>query len=219
MNPIPRSLVTSTLMLVLASCVPWTVRPIGGEAKPAAGTMAPADPVAYVDSIWSSRLVPAVLNSAVDARELLTALAASPTVARERYGQSDSGGGIYYIVKGEGVVTAVDNRSRVGLAFVDIAPFDGRPDISIQIGPVLSGNALRDATGIVRFSDFVNQLQFADAGNEINNRVLRTVLAPLDLTRLKGLTVSFAGALPAVDQADPPLAGLVPVLLTSKERQ
>ncbi|MBE0658512.1 MAG: DUF2291 domain-containing protein [Bryobacteraceae bacterium] len=219
MNRTPRAVAVLGLMLVLASCVPWTVRPIGGDATPAAAAVASSDPVAYVDSIWSSRLLPAVLNTAVDARELLTALAASPSAARQRYCLHYSGSGAYCVVKGEGIVTSIDNRSRVGLAFVDIAPFDGRPDVSIQIGPVLSGNALRDATGIVRFSDFVNQLQFADAGNEINNRVLKSVLAPLDPKRLKGQTVSFAGALPATDHADPPLAGLVPVLLTIKERR
>jgi predicted lipoprotein len=210
MTPAPRILALSAL--ALASCVPWTTRPIAGEARPPA-----ADPVAYVDSIWSSKLVPSVLNTAVDARELLDALSASPA-AFDKYCKHDSGPGGYCTVKGEGVVTAVDTRSRAGLALIDIAPFDGRADLSIQIGPVLTGNALRDSTGVVNFSDFVNQLQFADAGNEINNRVLKHVLAPIDPSRLKGKTIAFAGALQTRAGSDPPLAGLIPVMLAIRER-
>jgi predicted lipoprotein len=72
---------------------------------------------------------------------------------------------------------------------------------------------LRDATGIVRFTDFVNQLQFADVGNELNERVLKTVLAPLDKAWLKRRMVTFAGTLAAESNAQPPLRELVPVKL------
>jgi predicted lipoprotein len=186
----------------LGSCVPWTVRPIEPESQ------TPATAAAYVDSIWSSRLIPATTNEAVDARVLLDAVAASPAEARTHYAHS-----CCFLVKGAGTVLSLDAHSRVGLALVDIAPFDGKPDISIQIGPVLRGNSLRDATGIVRFTDFTNQLQFADAGNEINERVLKTVLAPVVNDVAAGRTIRFAGALEARQNTSPPLAELVPVQL------
>ena len=196
----------------LASCVPWTVRPIGTETDAGSG------PVEYVDSIWSAKLTPAVLNGAVDARVLLDALAASPADAAQRYGHREANGPVYFLVKGQGTVIAVDTRSRMGLALVDVAPNDGRPDISIQIGPVLRGTALRDATGIVRFTDFVNQLQFADVANELNSRVMKTVIAPLDAAKLKGRVVAFAGVLAAPEgRADPLLRELLPIRLTIEE--
>ena len=195
----------------LASCVPWTVRPIESQ-KEAAGP-ATANPAAYVDSIWSAKLLPAVDRNAVDARTLLDALAASPEQALARFGHRQANGPAYFIVKGEGVITSVDRRSRMGLALVDVAPFDRRPDVSIQIGPVLRGTSLRDATGIVQFTDFVNQLQFADVGNELNDRVLKTVLGPLDQAHLAGRVVSFAGTLAAEAKAEPPLRELMPVRL------
>lgn len=212
---IPPPLTFSVLILCanLVACVPWTVRPIQ-EEKP---SIANAD--AYVDSIWSGKLVPAVSNGAIDARTLLDALAASSQQARSRYAHCDSGGACFFLAKGSGTVVAVDTRSRVGLALVDIAPLDGKPDVSIQIGPVLRGTALRDATGIIRFTDFVNQLQFADAGNAINDRVAKTVLARLDLTALKGRDVSFAGALRAEDKSSPPLAELVPMQLSVEDHR
>jgi predicted lipoprotein len=187
----------------LASCVPWTVRPIETETK------APATAAAYVDSIWSGKLVPAVMNAAVDARVLLDALAASPAEARTRYA-----GSCCFMVKGAGTVLSLDTRSRVGLALLDVAPFDGKPDLSIQIGPVLRGNSLRDATGIVRFTDFTNQLQFADAGNEINDRVLKAVLSPVAKDIAVDRTIHFVGTIEARDKTAPPLAELVPVQLT-----
>jgi predicted lipoprotein len=201
----------------LASCVPWTVRPIGTETDAGSGP-AVAGPVEYVDSIWSAKLTPAVLNGAVDARVLLDALAASPADAAQRYGHREANGPVYFLVKGQGTVTVVDTRSRMGLALVDVAPYDGRADISIQIGPVLRGTALRDATGIVRFTDFVNQLQFADVANELNSRVLKTVLAPLDAAKLKGRVLTFAGALAAPDgKGEPPLCELLPIRLTVED--
>jgi predicted lipoprotein len=204
--------------LSLASCVPWTVRPIGKEEAAANGP-AVASPVEYVDSIWSAKLIPAVLNGAVDARVLMDAMAASPGDAAQRYGHRDANGPVYFSVKGSGTLTAVDTRSRMGLALVDIAPYDGHPDVSIQIGPVLRGTALRDATGIVRFTDFVNQLQFADVGNELNGRVLKTVLAPLNVTKLKGAAVAFVGVLAAPEgKAEPPLRELLPIRLTIEGR-
>ena len=71
---------------------------------------------------------------------------------RHRLGRQDPGGPAYFSVKGEGRVLSADTRSRVGVLFVDVAPFDRRADVSIQIGPVLRGTALRDATGFVRFA-------------------------------------------------------------------
>ena len=205
--------------LALESCAPWTVRPIESGTDAASGSAA-LTPAAYVDSIWTAKLVPAVMAAAVDARTLLDALAASPAEASARYGHKESGAAACFIVKGRGLVVRVDTMSRNGLALVDVAPFDGRPDVSIQIGPVLRGASLRDATGVVRFSDFVNPLQFADVGNELNDRVLKTVLAPIDRAALGGRVVSFAGTL-AVEEnkTEPPLRELVPVTLVVEERR
>ena len=56
----------------------------------------------------------------------------------------------------------------------------------IQVGPVLRGTALRDALGFIRFTDFANQFDFAGVANALNDRVLATVLGPLDVEALAG---------------------------------
>lgn len=207
------------LLAGCASCVPWTVVPIEPAGRGLKEQATALPPAAYVDSVWESKLIPAVVKGAVDARVLLDALAKSPEEARTRYGRCEASGGCYFSVTGTGVVTAVDTRSRVGLAMIDVAPLDGRADVSVQIGPVLRGTSLRDATGLVRFTDFVNQLQFADVGNELNDRVLKTVLAAVGREALVRRTVSFVGTLAAGEKTDPPLREVVPVRLTMEERR
>ncbi len=219
MTRLPSFYALLALAIAPRSCPPWTVRPIESKDQTVLQASAVANPAAYVDSIWASKLVPAVMSSAVDCRALLDAIHQSPEEAQARYGHREAGGPVYFIVKGAGRVTAVDMRSRVGLVLVDIPPFDRHPDISIQIGPVLRGTSLRDATGLVRFSDFVNQLQFADAGNELNDRILKTVLSPLDRPALDGSAVSFVGTLAAETNAEPPLRELIPLQLKVEGRR
>jgi len=193
--------------LLLGGCKLWTVRPIEDTQTTNPGSLSAA---AYVDSIWSPKLLPAISSAAVDAQTLLDAQAG-------KYCHQTANGPCYLIVKGEGRVIGADQRSRSGILEIDIAPFDGKPDLTIQVGPVLRGVALRDATGIVQFSDFTNQIQFADVGNELNARVLKTVLGPFDVAGSKGRTVEFAGTAVSGDSSGPAIRDLVPVRLAVKE--
>ena len=178
-----RIVVVVGLFVLLSGCVPWTVRPIQDDSSKSSTTTSQS-PAAYVDSVWDSKLIPAILNSAVDARALLDGLAAS----------AGSGTQKYFTVKGSGRVLKADKSSRNGLLLVDVAPFDGKADLSIQVGPVIRGSALRDATDVIRFSDFTNQIAFADANNALNDRVLKSVIGQIDLKSLAGHTVEFVGA-------------------------
>lgn len=203
------------LMTALSGCSPWTVRPIQ-ESAPSDGSA--VTPSAYVDSIWASKLIPAIVKAAPDARVLLDAIASSPDEAAKKFGHNE-GGAAYFAVKGSGQVLAVDTVSRNGLLLLDVAQFDGKPDVSIQIGPVLRGTALRDATGLIRFTDFANQLAFADIANELNNRVLKTVLEPLDVKSLPHKTVEFTGVFALESGAKPPIRGVIPIVLKVEDAQ
>jgi predicted lipoprotein len=174
-------------LLATAACSPpWTVRRIHEEAA--------FNPAEYAARIWDSKLVPAIAASAVAAEQFR---ATRPGV---------------YAVKGTGKVLAVDTASRAGTLALDLAPYDGGPDLTLQIGPVLRGYAVRDAAGVVRFSDFVNQIQFADAGNALNARALSMVLQPVHPAGLAGRTVEFLGVF-EFDPAHPAIRDVVPVRL------
>lgn len=204
------------LALAVASTSCWTIRPIDSKES-ASDTVATLDPAAYVNALWPSKLLPTIENSAVDARTFLDAYIKSPAEALARWGRHEANGPVYLEIKGEGRVTSVNMRSKVGLAMVDVAPFDGAPDMTIQIGPVLRGTSLRDATGLIHFSDFINQLQFADVGNELNERVVKTVLAPMERATLAGKKISFAGTAQGEVNAAPPIRELIPVRLMVQE--
>jgi predicted lipoprotein len=190
-------------LLALCSCVPWTVRPI--EKNESGSGPQRFNAAAYVDSIWNSKVLPAAMDGSADLGTLIAALRSDPAAANRRYGHKAGEGAACFLVNGQGRVLRVDAGSRSGSMTVDLPPYDGRPDAAIQIGPVLLGTALRDALPFIDFAQFVNQLDFADVGNELNSRA-----AKVALKELPGKTVSFCGAL------EQPEAGAVPRIVPVK---
>lgn len=168
---------------VIAVLRPWTVRPLEGQ-KPAV-----FDTGRFVSSAWP-RLVRDATLTAADVSDIVPPAGASPSRAR--------------FVKGTGVVTAVDRRSRVGVMLVRVTG-PSPVTVAIQIGPVIRGTALRDASGFIHFSDFTNQSEYAAAANALNESALRVVIAPFQAEALQGRTVAVVGAVgrsaPRVDGA------------------
>ena len=201
-----------TGVLAMSSCTPWTVRPINDHSD-ATTSSRHLTPAAYVDSMWSSKLVPQILQSATDARTLSDAMSSSLDDAERKYGRKVGIDAWYFMIKGEGKVLGADTSSRTGLLLVGVQPHSQHADVSIQIGPVLRGSALRDSTGLISFSDFVNQLDFADVAANLNDKAKQTVLASLEPKTLVGKTVQFAGAFEAHTASTPPIADVVPVEL------
>jgi len=104
----------------------------------------------------------------------------------------------------------LDTTSRAGKLLLDLEPADGQPDAAMLTGPVILGTSVRDAAGFIEFTNFANQLDYADVSNELNQRVLDTVIAPLDLEALPGRTITVHGAWTPAGGA---LPEIVPLLL------
>ena len=66
--------------------------------------------------------------------------------------------------------------------------------IALQIGPVVRGTALRDATGAAPFDQFTNQLDYADVAKEMNKRGVKAAFANVDPSSLADKTITFLGA-------------------------
>ena len=96
----------------------------------------------------------------------------------------------------------VDTRSRSGTATVALDT-EPRATVVLQVGPVITGTAIRDALPALGFDRFVNQIQHADVGNELNARVEREVLQGLDRAALRGRHVRFAG-MASFEEGRPP---------------
>ncbi|HEY8593842.1 MAG TPA: DUF2291 domain-containing protein [Devosiaceae bacterium] len=153
------------------------------------------DPAGYVERIWTDQVIPTLTANAVDADTLLGAVAKDPDVAGKTYGHRAGEGNPWsYEIKGSGKVVSVDTSSRHGLMTLEIAGADGSHAVSIQIGPVVFGTALRDSLPFIKFGDFVNQLQFAQISRALNDRAVKDVTASFDATGAEGKTVRFVGA-------------------------
>ena len=189
---------TALAMGALAVLRPWTVRPIH-TSQPAA-----FDAAAYIAKAW-----PRVLDEAE--RTAVEIQAARSAAAAQRGGGAPSSRRPVF-VKVTGVVTAVDRRSRVGVAHMRADT--GSPVlIAVQVGPVLRGTALRDAVPFLNFTDFANQSEFAAVSNALNDRVLRDVLGGLDVESLPGRTITVIGAASFAGEGDDRPVDVVPVKL------
>ena len=200
-----RSSATGTVILglVLAStaCKPWTVRPIQ-ERSSQDSPGATFDARVYVESIWEPKVIPSAKATAVEIAEIDRMRSPGTSVTQARTS---------IIVRGTALVTDVDMKSRVGLAYLDVGT-SASSRFALQVGPVLRGTALRDALAFVRFSDFVNQIDFAAVASELNARALQSAFNGVDPASLKGKTVSFWGAT-AVGPAAAAVLEIVPVSL------
>ena len=108
------------------------------------------------------------------------------------YGYREEGGDYpwNFLIKMDGRVVAVNTKSRKGTMSLDLPPYDGTPDVTVWIGPIITSYSIRDAlnfisftTGVKGASDtqykFDTQVQFSELSNSLNRRGNQNVLAVL----------------------------------------
>ena len=174
----------------------YTYVPAGQEKAAGAGGSATFDAKTYVAGIWQSKVVPTVEKDAVPVAELLPALDADQAAASKKYGnQAGTGSPYAFLVKGSGTVTAVDEEAPTHPLTVKVDGLTGKAaNVQVVTGPVIAGTALRDAVKFIKFGDFTNQLDYADAATQLNNKVKTDVLAKVKAKDLVGKKISFSGA-------------------------
>ncbi len=151
------------------------------------------DKVAYVNGIWESKVLPTVQSKAVDFSRLYTELILNQDAASQKYGNK-VGGPYNFLTKFDGKVLSADTSSRVGVIKVEVQANNAPVELTVQVGPVVQGTAIRDGLGFITFNEFVNQLQFADVADELNTRGLKNALGSTDPITLVGKTVTISGA-------------------------
>ena len=150
----------------------------------------------YVAVVWDERILPVYEEQAVDYTTVLSSLRDDRQSASERYGLACETGEPFFVFKVRGTCRVVeyDDSSRNGVIRVDVEPTDGEVDAMLQVGPVIRGTAIRDSMEFIRFTDVGNQLQFAALANELNARMRKDSVEPLDLPSIVGKRISFLGA-------------------------
>jgi predicted lipoprotein len=136
------------------------------------------------------KVAPLIERNAVPITELVPALKADADAAGEKYGKREGSSPYSFPVTAEG--TGADLNGSLLSLTVDGLPADTQ--VWIQVGPAITGTSLRDATGTIKFGDFLNQVQYADAGTALNNEVRTKVLAGVQPTTLTGKKISVVGA-------------------------
>ena len=163
------------------------------------------DPVAYVDGIWDSQLMPTFDEGAVELSRILAEMEpdASGAAAKDdliaianQYGLITVGEAHVYMVKGAGRIVSVDAETSLGTAEVMLDGYDGPIKVLLYIGTRIPSDdtSVRDAVGFITFGDFREQTEYGRVSTEINKRVLATVLGDIDRNNLVGKTISFKGA-------------------------
>jgi predicted lipoprotein len=145
-----------------------------------------------VADIWDSKVIPTILEQAVELTTVLDALANNPEAAGQKYGHREKGGDYpwNFIVKGEGRIITVNTKSRKGTLTIDVPPYDGKPDATIWIGPIITSYSIRDSLDFISFTSgvgsskvqykFDTQVQFAELSNALNARGNKNILATLE---------------------------------------
>lgn len=188
-------------LLSLAACKLWTIRPIESKAQTSAASSQQFNADAYVDSIWQSKVVPTMTEKAADLAAVLTALDADGEAAKKQYSSGDAGGAAHFIVKGAGRIRSVNASSQNRTIVISLPNYQGQAEVVLQVGPVFRGTSLRDAVGFIQFNQFVNQIQFAEVGNKLNDRVTTAVSKDFDLTAAQGKHLTFYGAFTLSDRS------------------
>ncbi|PZG19093.1 DUF2291 domain-containing protein [Nonomuraea aridisoli] len=176
------------VLVIIAILTSTTYRP---DTAPRAGEQAKFDPAKYGAQTYEPKVVPAIQEKAVDIVTLQKAIAADPDAAGQKYGARDGTGPYSFAVS----LTGTAGKPESGLLEVKVPELDDDTRVSVQIGPAINGTALRDAVGFIKFGQFTNQVEYADAATALNNQVKAKVLASLDPDALEGKKVTVVGAM------------------------
>ncbi|WP_244486799.1 DUF2291 domain-containing protein [Aurantimonas sp. Leaf443] len=135
-----------------------------------------------------------VEERAVEAPTLAAAIAADKAAAAKQYGV-DAGTGPVFPVKFVGTV----GEGKSGVYKVAVEGLPPELTVRVQTGPAVNGTDLRDATGEIQFGQFVNQIEYQNAGAALNNAMKKDVLAAIDPSALPGKTIAVTGVFKLVN--------------------
>ncbi|WP_436761236.1 DUF2291 family protein [Streptosporangium sp. V21-05] len=186
---IPARWIAVALAVAILAAIGFSTQYRSAESVAASGPRR-FDPAAYGARTYEHKIVPAVERKAVELPVLVRAMHADMEAAGKRYGVRQSNGPYAFAVRGTGTAGTV----RSGLMPVTVPGLPPDTRVSLQVGPVINGTALRDAVGFIGFGQFLDQVEYADAATALNDRMREKLLKNLDVSRLKDKKISFVGA-------------------------
>lgn len=144
------------------------------------------DAASFVAEIWENELLP-VYDSATNLSVLLDQLKQNPKLTFKKEAQALGIGNIgYFKMKGEGTVLSVNENNvliQVGDQIVEIET------------EFIFGNAVRDASGLIKINDYDETSDFNSISESINEKIRKEVIPEFRAKVLKGDKVFFKGAI------------------------
>ncbi|MEU4536622.1 DUF2291 domain-containing protein [Streptosporangium sp. NPDC023825] len=186
---IPARWIAVALAVALLAAIGFSTQYRSAESVAAAGPRR-FDPAAYGARTYEDRVVPAIERKAVELPVLVKAMNTDMEAAGKQYGVRHGNGPYTFAVEGVGRAGAV----RSGLMHVTVPGLPPGTRVSLQVGPIINGTALRDAVGFISFGQFLDQVEYADAATALNDQMREKLLRNLDVPRLEGKKISFIGA-------------------------
>lgn len=163
------------------------------------------DPVAYVEGVWDSKILPTFEENVVELSSVFTEMQPDADgiapkedliAVAEKYGLITLGEAHVYMVRGSGKIVNVNTESSLGTAEVALDGYNGPIKAMLYIGTRIPSDesSVRDAVGFISFGDFKEQTEYGKVASQINKHVIENVLDVVDRDNLIGKTVSFNGA-------------------------
>ncbi|WIJ26379.1 DUF2291 family protein [Devosia sp. RR2S18] len=147
----------------------------------------------FAQELWDPRALPYFGETAKPVGEVVPVITADLEVAGTRFGyRAGEGSPWSFVVSGSGKVVAKNTESRAGI--LEVAVEGMAEPVTIQIGPVIRGNAIRDALPFVSFKDFTNQLEYANAGKALTALAFEGIAEVASAISV-GEMVTFTGAI------------------------
>jgi predicted lipoprotein len=187
--PMPKTSLKYAVLLILLGVVAYNSVYFKklDDVKASSGSTSKFDPVAYAQTYWNSKLLPAT-STATDFSTLIALLKTDKEKAVETYSHALGIGNIrYFLVKGEGKLTAIgDNDVTVSL------PSGETVNLATEY---IFGNAVRDASGLIKITEFDNTMDLNNVSAELNAIIRKKVVPPFRASAKVGSTVKFVGAI------------------------
>ena len=218
---VPRSLPSCAIVLILAGLVSACKiekTPVGDPSQTATSVFindSSFNPDSMVDADWDKKILPIIRDKAGAYADVAAAIAKNPDEAGERFGYREKQAGSVwtYVARFDGVITAANTESRAATATIKT---EGAPDVTLQIGPVVRGTAIRDLLAYMPFGAFKNQVDYAQFGKSLNTKANATALVKLPRADLVGRRVKALGAFQAGPGGAPYLVTPVDIALEPK---
>jgi len=146
------------------------------------------DPAVLAEHFWREQL-PVELAKAHDLRAVLEAIATDIQAARHKYGRTVGiSSSFLVLVQGSARVVSVDSKN----VALSVRGDSSEPDVLVRAA-LISGNSVRDVTGLLNMNDFANSQDFNEIAMQLNRIVEERVLPEVRERAVVGQDLQFIG--------------------------